>query len=89
MSRPVAGRVRYATPPEAGTLLGPKDTTREPMVVVGHDGDHTLVGYATTADIMAAVQRMADGAAPRSIAEHDLVEDARALAARQAAEVTS
>lgn len=82
--RYVAGRLHLPEPPEPGTLLGPKDTTREHMVVIGQDGADTLVGYATAPEVEAAVQRMADGGAPRSIAEHNLAGAARALAARQA-----
>jgi hypothetical protein len=82
-TRYVAGRLHLPGQPEPGTLLGPKDTTREHMVVIGQDGDDTLVSYATAPEVAAAVQRMADGEAPRSIAEHRLAGQARALAARQ------
>jgi hypothetical protein len=86
MARHVAGRLHLPEPAEPGTLLGPKDTTREHMVVIGQDGDDTIVTYATAPDIAAAVQRMADGGAPRSIAEHHLAGAARDLAERQRVE---
>ena len=67
--RPVAGRLRYATQPEVGTIVGPTDITRELLVVIGHDDGWTLFGYAQTNEVQAARQRIADGEAPRSVTE--------------------
>jgi len=67
--RLVAGRTRYSVAPLPGTIMGPRDTTREMLVVLGQDGEHTLFGYATPADLEAADQRFADGTAPRSVTE--------------------
>ena len=66
----VCGRALYRESPEPGTIVGPKATTNEPLVVLGHDEDgYTLCGYATAPDITAAQQRITDGGAPRSLAE--------------------
>lgn len=67
--RHIAGRLRYATPPEPGTILGPNDT-REDLVVLGHDGDRTLVGYATSEDLATAMRRSVLEGNPRSVREH-------------------
>jgi hypothetical protein len=68
--RVIAGHLRYQTPPDVGTVLGPKAVTREYAVVLGQDDDgRTVLGYATPADIEAVAQRRADELPPRSLAE--------------------
>lgn len=67
----VAGRLRYATPPAPGTILGP-NSTREDLVVLGQDGEHTLVGYATGEDLAAAMRRSILEGNPRSVREHQM-----------------
>lgn len=67
----VAGRLRYPTPPEPGTILGPNET-REDLVVLGQDGAATLVGYATTEDRAAAMRRAVLEGNPRSAREHQM-----------------
>lgn len=63
--RLVAGRTRYRTPVEPGTIVGPKDTTREMLVALSTTEDGwTLFGYATPADLLAVA-----GHDPRSQAE--------------------
>lgn len=65
----IAGRLRYPTPPAPGTILGPNET-QEDLVVIGQDGDHTLVGYATTEDRAAAMRRSILEGNPHSVREH-------------------
>lgn len=66
-TRVSAGRLKLVAEP--GTILGPT-WTREWLVATGPDEEgRTLCGYATTADIDAAVDRMNQGEAPRSVAE--------------------
>lgn len=67
--RPVAGRLKYNTPPEPGTILGPL-WTRELAVVLGQDDQgRTVLGYATTTDVADAGRRTHEGLAPRSLTE--------------------
>lgn len=66
--RLVVGRTRYATPPEPGTVVGPRDITGEYLVVLGQDGEHTQFGYATVDEQNAAAERRTAGEA-RSMAE--------------------
>ncbi len=70
--RHIAGRLRHPTPPEPGTILGPNDT-REDMVVLGQDGDDTLIGYATTEDRATALRRSVLHGDVRSAREYELV----------------
>lgn len=68
MSRYVAGVMRgLPADTQPGTLLGPKDITRETMVVVGpaDDGRGVKLGYATTDEIEAALSQPE----PRSVTE--------------------
>lgn len=67
----VAGRLRYPTPPAPGTILGPNDF-REYLVVLGDDGEYSLVGYATTEDKAAALRRTILEGDARSAAEVQL-----------------
>ncbi len=68
--RLVAGRLRYANPPEPGTILGPRDITRDYLVVIGQDdAGLTLLGYATVDDLAAAAARTREGLPARSVAE--------------------
>lgn len=68
--RLVAGRARYPSPVEPGTIVGPKDITREHLVAIGTDADGmTLFGYATDADLTAALTN-AYLNGPRSTNEH-------------------
>lgn len=61
--RPIAGRLNgiYAEP---GTILGPKEVTREYVVALDTDADGTIVGYAQAAELSAAARRD-----PQSIVE--------------------
>lgn len=54
----VAGRLKYPTPPEPGTILGP-NTVGEHLVVLGTDEEsgESLIGYAGQPEIAAAVDR--------------------------------
>ncbi|GAA3750592.1 hypothetical protein [Micromonospora maritima] len=70
--RHVAGRLRFDTPPAPGTILGPNDT-REDLVVLGQDGAHTLLGYATTEDRATALRRSVMHGEVRSVREHQMV----------------
>lgn len=54
-----AGRLNGITA-EVGTILGPKEVTREYVVVTATDGQSVEVGYATEADLAAAVERRLD-----------------------------
>lgn len=67
--RLVAGRLRYPSPPEPGTIVGPKDITREHLVVLTTTpAGWTLFGYASDADLTAALTHAyLDG--PRSLNE--------------------
>jgi hypothetical protein len=56
--RHVCGRARYPSPPEPGTIVGPKDITRESLVVLAQDGEWTLFGYATVGDLDDAARRL-------------------------------
>ena len=75
VSRPIAGRLSYASQPQPGTIVGPKDVTREWLVVLGPDPDNpakTLIGYATQAELNQAAGRMTKlGLPPRSLVERD------------------
>jgi hypothetical protein len=54
--RYVATRYRYTSPPEPGTIVGPRDITREHLVALTTDPDGwTLFGYATHKDLEAAL----------------------------------
>lgn len=68
MTRFVAGRLN-GVHGEPGTLLGPKSTTRETMVILDNDAEGCTVGYATQTEIDAADAASAAGAAPRSVYE--------------------
>jgi hypothetical protein len=61
----VVGRLKLDAEP--GTILGPKDITREWMVVLDRVDGGVSVGYATVAELEAALQRE-----PRSVAEVNL-----------------
>lgn len=67
MKRYVAGRLN-GVHAEPGTILGPKDITREYMVVLANDERGVTVGYATTDELAAA----AGVESPRSVTEHRL-----------------
>lgn len=67
--RLVAARYRYASPPPVGTLMGPR-TTREYLVVIGHEDGCTLFGYPTLAELAAVRARVEAGDEPRSVTEH-------------------
>ncbi|MFG3710855.1 hypothetical protein [Micromonospora sp. NPDC047730] len=67
----VAGRIRYATAPEPGTILGP-NATREHLVVLGQDGQDTLLGYATDEDRSLAFRHALLGPGPRSVTEFQM-----------------
>lgn len=75
MGRPIAGRLRYPTPPEPGTILGPTRITREFLVVLGQEPDgRTLLGYAQRDELTTSAALVVAGGAPRSVAEHRAVE---------------
>lgn len=67
MTRYVAGRLN-GIDAEPGTILGPKDITREYMVVLDRDERGVILGYATADDLQAA----ADRDEPQSVAEIQL-----------------
>lgn len=50
---------------DVGTVLGPKEVTREFVVVTGNDERGVTVGYATQADLDGIL-----GREPRSVSEH-------------------
>lgn len=60
--RPVIGTLKGCDAP-VGTILGPKDITREYLVIVGHTPDGAQLGYATSSDLQGI------GPDPRSVAE--------------------
>ncbi len=62
--RPVAGRLN-GIHAEVGTILGPKQVTREYVVVIDNDERGIVVGYASAAEITAAANRDE----PRSVTE--------------------
>lgn len=64
MSRAVAGHLTGVQAP-VGTILGPKEVTREYVVVIDTDDRGVTVGYATAEEIRATLTRE-----PRSVAEH-------------------
>lgn len=68
VERYVHGILRYPSPPEVGTVIGPNDIG-EHLVVVGQDGAGTLVAYATAPDLIAAREHAASGGTPRSMTE--------------------
>jgi hypothetical protein len=51
-----------------GTILGPKDITREWLVSLGTDEIGTRLGYATEAEIQGGLMRCITGQ-PQSVAE--------------------
>lgn len=53
--RYVAARYRYTSPPEPGTIVGPRDITNEHLVALATEGGVTLFGYATDGDLEAAL----------------------------------
>jgi len=59
-----------------GTLLGPKDTTGEWLVVFDKDDENYLVGYATQDEVNSAVARAIAGEC-HSIAETRIRQAAR------------
>lgn len=60
--RPIAGRLRFPSPPQPGTILGPKVITRELVVVLGQDEEgFTVLGYAQYAELDAARDRVLEG----------------------------
>ena len=66
-SRQVVGRLRYPSPPDPGTIIGPNGWGEKCVVLATVDGV-TLIGRAIVADIEAAlVEIVAFG--PRSVAE--------------------
>jgi hypothetical protein len=69
-TRWVHRRVRYPSPPLIGTLVGPNDAG-EHFVVVGQDGDVTLLSYATNPDFVAARAYIIEQG-PRSVAERSM-----------------
>lgn len=68
--RPIAGTLKYPSPPEPGTILGPM-WTKEYLVVLGQNEDgRTVLGYAQPVELEAAVTRQRDEGKPaRSITE--------------------
>ncbi len=56
MDRVPAGRLNGIWPP-IGTVLGPKQVTREFVVATAHDDRGCTVGYATPADLEAIKER--------------------------------
>lgn len=66
-TRWVHKRVRYPSPPAVGTVVGPNDMN-EHFVVVGQDGDETLLSYATAPDIVTARAYVFEHG-PRSVTE--------------------
>lgn len=57
-SKYVAGRLKYATPPEPGTILGPNQVG-EHLVVLATDEatGESLIGYAGEPEVAAAMVR--------------------------------
>lgn len=68
MKRIPAGRLN-GIHAEVGTVLGPKEVTREYVVVTGNDEAGVTVGYATPEDLQAVRDRTRDA---RSVTEHRL-----------------
>lgn len=69
--RPIAGRLRYATQPEPGTIVGPLWTGEFAVVLGGPDADGmTVLGYAQTDELTRATARERDGEPVRSVTEH-------------------
>lgn len=69
----IAGRLA-GVQAEPGTVLGPKDITREWMVVVASDEDGSDLGYAQTSDLDAAAVAAMVERGPRSVAEARMVQ---------------
>lgn len=69
-NRPIAGHLRYKTPPEPGTILGPI-WTGEYAVVLGQEEDgRTALSYAQADELNEAARRQKeDGEAARSLTE--------------------
>lgn len=66
----VAARGRYPSPVEPGTIVGPRDITREHLIALKTEPDGwTLFGYATDADLAAALANAYEHG-PRSVNEH-------------------
>lgn len=83
-ARPIAGRLRYAVPPEPGTILGP-NWLGELVVALGPDAaGRTVLGYATVAEVQAAAAAARDGG-PRSEAERTRLTGRATLVRRPAA----
>lgn len=59
---------------EPGTLLGPKDITKEWLVSVETNDEGTVLGYATNDEIMEAISRVMVGDV-RSVAEYKMRKD--------------
>lgn len=53
----VAGRLRFATPPEPGTILGPNSVGEHMVVLTTEENGDTLLGYAGEPEIAAAMDR--------------------------------
>lgn len=68
--RPVAGRLNGIHAP-IGTILGPKDVTREYVVVIADDEEGVVVGFASTTEILAVMTGAAGD--PRSVTEAEMV----------------
>lgn len=65
LRRPIAGRLRYPTPPDPGTIVGPA-WTGELLTVIGQDSQgRTVLGYATVDELAA----LPAPAGPRSLTE--------------------
>lgn len=68
--RLVAARGRYPSPVEPGTIVGPRDITREHLVALTTTPDGvTLFGWATSADLAASLTHAFINGS-RSVAEH-------------------
>jgi hypothetical protein len=64
MTRPIAGRMRWPTPPEPGTMVG-RAWTREVLVALTTDDEGwTTLGYAQEAELAESLARE-----PRSVIE--------------------
>ncbi len=72
--RPVAGRLN-GIHAEAGTIMGRRALTLEPLVVIDNDEAGMVLGYATPAELSAALLVALES--PRSRFEHIMARSAR------------